>query len=272
MNLSMRFDMMFARSRPVRRLLTLAGMLLGACVCIAAVDTTPARPVAGETSGRVLVRESGEGRYRGRAEAGMELRAGEAVLSGPRARAEWLLGSRGRWRIGERAVWIAGEVPGDAELRAGTALAAVPDGARWTVGAARVRVTLGEGVWLLTAVANEGLKIVALDDGEVESAGAETDVASRLRLRAGEVVFARPDGEGFGPIVTIFLGELLGSSRLVTAFQKPLPQMARLFQQAEAQRERLRLVSNVHVGGAKDSDGFQIIVTGRRKETSEPTR
>ena len=135
---------------------------------------------------------------------------------------------------------------------------------------------LGEGVWLLTAVENEGLKVVALDGGEVETPGAVAEVKGgaprRLRLRAGEVVFVQPDRKGFGPVVTIFLGELLVSSRLLNAFKEPLPQMARLFQQAEAQRERLRLVSNVHVGGAKDAEGFQLIVTGKRKEAAEAAK
>ena len=229
-------------------------------------------PVAAEATGRVLVREGGDGRYRGRAATGMRLRAGEAVLTGPGARVEWRVGALGRWRIGERAVWLAGVGEGDAELRAGTALAAVPDGGAWTVGAAAVRVALGEGVWLLTAVENEGLKIVALDGGEARIVGggsAETTGrgarATPIRLRAGEVVFARPAGGGFGPVVTIFLDELLVSSRLLTRFKESLPQMERLRQQGEAQRERLRLVGNVHVGGAKDAEGFQVIVPGAKK-------
>ena len=249
------------------------GVLLMASLCRG--DAVLTGLTVREASGRVLVREGGAGAYRGRAAEGMELRAGDAVLTGPGARVEWRVGERARWRIGERAVWIAGTRPDEFELRAGTALAAVPEGASWKVGAARAEVFLEEGVWLLTAVENEGLKIVALDDGVVEAGGAGADrdrdadadagngVPPRLRMRAGEVVFVQPDGRGFGPIVTIFLDELLGSSRLVTRFKEPLPQMERLRQQGQAQRERLRLVSNVHVGGAKDSAGFQLLVPGK---------
>lgn len=242
------------RSRAAAVFLALASFCNG--------ETTTA-PVAGEASGRVLVREGTEGKYRGRATPGLVLHAGDAVLTGPGARVEWQVGERGRWRVGERAVWVSGAGSGDAELRAGTALAAVPDGERWMVGAADARVTLGEGVWLLTAVDNEGLKIVALDGGEVEDAGA--DAGPRLKLRAGEVVFARPGGRGFGPLVTIFLDELLVSSRLITRFADELPQMERLRQQGAAQRERLSLVSNAHVAGAKDAEGFQVIVPGAKK-------
>lgn len=270
------FVRMSAAFRRARRPLTVAGLLLCAVNGMAEVDTAdaarPAVATAGEAVGRVLVRERGDGPYRGRAAAGMELRAGDAVLTGPGARVEWRAGDRGRWRVGERAVWIAGAAPGDAELRAGTALAAVPEGARWTVDAAAARVALGEGVWLLSAVENEGLKIVALDGGEAREAGAGDGAAKTLRLRAGEVVFARPGGRGFGPVVTIFLEELLGSSRLVARFGEELPQMERLRRQGEAQRERLRLVTNVHVAGAKDAEGFQVIVPGRRDGAAEAGR
>lgn len=239
-----------------------------------AVSGAAAIAVAWETTGRVLVREAETSRYRGRVAAGFELMPGEAMLTGPGARVELRVGERGRWRVGERAVWRAGAKPGDAELRAGTAVAAVPAGARWRVGAASAAVSLGEGVWLLTAVDNEGLKIVALDGGRVDAEGApggeapaggpeergRAARASTIKLRAGEVVFARPGGRGFGPVVTIFLDELLASSRLLTRFAEELPQMERLRQQGAAQRERLSLVSNAHVGGAKDAEGFQVIV------------
>lgn len=223
--------------------------------------------LAGETSGRVLVREGGDGRYRGRAAPGFELHAGDAVLSGPGARMEWLVGPDGRWRLGERAVWIAGATPGEATLRAGTALAAIPAGTSWRVRSADAEVSLSTGVWLLTAVENEGLKIVALDRGTAtlpppvgEVAGtAGSPAPDTLLLRAGEVVFAPPGGRAFGPVVTVFLDELLASSRLVTRFAAPLPQAERLRQQGAAQRERLALISNVHVGGARDTAGFQLL-------------
>lgn len=251
---------------PARRIWGSARLGLAAA-CLLALAPGAARagepgPVAAEASGRVLAREGEQGRYRGRVRTGMELRAGDAVLTGPGARVEWRVGEAGRWRVGERAVWLAGEKPGDADLLAGTALAAVPGGATWRVGAADARILLGEGAWLLTAVENEGLKIVALDEGELAAEGGE-GAPAKARLRAGEVVFARPGGRGLGPVVTIFLDELLATSRLLTRFSSELPRMERLRQQGAAQRERLALVSNLHVGGAKDAEGFQVMTPGR---------
>lgn len=252
--------------KPSRPLRLAAAILLAtaASSCIGYSDTPPSAAsssvaVAGETTGRVLVREKGDGPYRGRARPGMELQTGDCVLTGPGARIEWRFGPEGRWRLGENAVWLAGPAPGDATLRAGTALAAVPAGEPWRIHAARATVALSPGVWLLTAVENEGLKIVALDAGSVSRASSDAAAPARLALRAGEVVFAPPDSVGFSPIVTVFLDELLVTSRLITRFADPLPQAERLRQQGAAQRERLTLVSNVHVGGAKDREGFQLL-------------
>jgi hypothetical protein len=243
-------------------------LFLAAGLCRGETDTAGGGAAgvatAGEVVGRVLVRVGVEGPYRGRAEPGLALRAGEVIFSSAGARVEWRFGERGRWRVGERAVWSAEGGAGDAELRAGTALAAVPEGERWTVRAEEAGVEIGAGVWLITAVENGGLKMVALDGGEARVPGAEGG-AGLARLRAGEAVFVRPGGRGFGPVVTVFLDELLATSRLITRFKEELPQMERLRQQGAAQRERLRLVSNAHVGGAKDAEGFQVVVPRGRE-------
>ena len=231
----------------------------------------PSAWTLGETVGRVLVRDGTTGGYRGPVVAGMVLREGDVVLTGPEGRVELRGGGPARWRIGEQAVWrwrAAG-----VELLAGTALAAgVPDDGVEVAAAAR-RVKLHGGVWLLTAVDNEGLKIVALDKGRIElpaapSAPGATDGAGAagaaavpaLKLAAGELVFAPPGGGGFGPVVTVFLDELLGTSRLVGGFAGPLPQVRRLVALGEAQRARLQNVSNAFVGGARDASGFQLAV------------
>jgi hypothetical protein len=270
--------------KPVRPLRLAATLLLASFAfnCIGFSDTVSASvvapfAVAAETTGRVLVREHGDGRYRGRARPGLELQPGDAVLTGPGARIEWRLDPRGRWRLGENAVWLAGSAPGEATLRAGTALAAIPPGEPWRIHAADTAVLLSPGVWLLTAVENEGLKIVALDAGTVtripasHPAPAATSAASAtLDLRAGEVVFAPPGGGDFSPVVTVFLDELLATSRLLTRFTEPLPQAERLRQQGAAQREHLALVSNVHVGGAKSREGFQLIRRADPAATEKP--
>ena len=79
-------------------------------------------------------------------------------------------------------------------------------------------------------------------------------------MRAGEVVFAQPGGRGLGPVVTVFLDELLATSRLVGGFAAELPQAERLRQLGAAQRESLQKVSNAFVGGARDAEGFELVV------------
>lgn len=229
--------------------------------------STESAPRVLETRGRVLVRATGEARYRGRAEPGRVLASGEALLTGPEARVELDFGDKGRWRLGEQVIWRLAEAShGDAVLSSGTALVAVPAGRSIRVQGVDATLRLDEGVWLITAVHNDGFKIVALDRGTLgcKLAMAPDPDASppfaELRLRAGEVVFVPPGGLGFGPIITVFLDEVLATSRLVTGFGTDLPQAERLRQQGSAQRERLRRLSNAFVGGANDASGFDLVV------------
>ena len=230
----------------------------------AAVAYTPLAEV-GEVIGRVLLRGS-DGRGREPAKPGAPIGPGTAVVTGRGARVE-LRAGEGLWRLGALAVWQA-----DTEgfrLFSGSALAMVPAGGAWRVESLGGRLWLGEGAWMLTAVRNEGLKIVCLDAaGELraglanpeEEHGKKTEEARRLR--AGELVFLRPGGKGFGPVVTIFLEELLATSRLVKGFAAPLPRRERLAVVAAAQRERLNSVTNALVAGASDDRGFEVVVPG----------
>jgi hypothetical protein len=260
-----------------------------AAAASSSADAAPAGPRVREAKGRVLVRAAGGEGYRGRAAPGLTLAAGEVVMTGPRARVELEFAGEGRWRIGQEAVWRSANARGDAALNAGSALVAVPDGGEVRVEGVGATLRLGEGVWLLTAVLSDGFKIVALDRGVVrlEAAPAATapdgvepgpadgasspaaPVLDERRLRAGEVVFASPDGKGFGPVVTVFLDELLATSRLVGGFEAALPQAERLRQQGAAQREALTRVGNVFVGGARQADGFQLIMPKAPAPASE---
>jgi hypothetical protein len=149
---------------------------------------------------------------------------------------------------------------------AGTALARVPDEAGWRVESARGAVRLGKGLWMLQAVDNEGLKVVCLDGpATVEALGDDNAAVAdearvRLKLRPGELVFLRPGGREFGALVTIYLEELLITSRLVNAFPEPLPELRRLQNLGIAQREHLKGVTNALVAGARDEKGFEIAV------------
>lgn len=225
--------------------------------------STAARPsaVVAETVGRVLLRAANAS-GRAPARAGAELSAGSTLITGRDARAELRRGE-GRWRVGALAVWTAEDA--GARLFSGSALAVVPAGETAEVESLGGRVRLGAGVWMLTAVRNEGLKIICLEDSgelsaELAPAGDAAPAWKELRLRAGELVFLRPGGAGFGPVLTVFLQELLATSRLVNGFAEPLPQAGRLAVVAAAQRERIGALSNAVVGGARDAGGFDLVV------------
>lgn len=217
-----------------------------------------------DSAGRVQLRAAVAGAPVRFARAGAELVPGETVTTGPRARLELLdPAGEGRWRLGGRTVFQFTGKGG--RLLVGTALAVVPGGEVWTVDTFGSAARLHAGTWILQAMENEGLKVINLDGpARVEAeargaAGAQGEVAE-VRMRPGELIFLRPDGLGFGPLVTIYLEELLATSRLVRGFAEPLPRMARLVNQGVAQREQLKGVTGAFVAGAKNADGFQVVV------------
>jgi hypothetical protein len=216
-----------------------------------------------DAAGRVQFRPARPGEPVRFAKTGSELGPGETAATGHKARVELLGGPDGeRWRLGQRTVFQS--KTGGGRLLAGTALLVVPDGDRRTVETFGSFARLHEGTWILQAVENEGLKVICLDGPALlESEGldeAGTTVAINVRLKAGELIFIRPEGRGFGPLVTIYLEELLTTSRLVQGFAEPLPRMTRLVNQAVAQREHLKGLSSALVAGAKSRDGFDVVL------------
>lgn len=230
-----------------------------ATACAGAADT-PGPATLSFVRGQVLLRAP-QGKIEF-AKVGRVVAEGATVVTGENAHAE-VKPSAGLWRLGRRAVFTP-RADG-ARLLAGTALAVVPAGRTWSVESARGLVALGEGTWILQAVDNEGLKLICLDGpaeavalGEPKAPASEP--ARRVRLRPGELAFLLPGGKAFGPIVTIFLQELLATSRLVRDFPDDLPDARRLRNLATAQGEQLKAVSNALVAGAQDEKGFQLVV------------
>ncbi len=232
---------------------------------------TPEWQVA-QVSGRVLVR-SADGRNQVPAQAGHALPAGGVVISGANSRVELVAGGS-IWRIGSLGVWQA--LPDGARVLAGSALAVVPPGTEQVVEALGGRMWLGSGTWMLTAVENEGLKVVCFAATGTLRTGSGSETVAQAetirQLRAGELVFLRPGGRGFGPVVTIFIAESLGTSRLVQGFTRPLPNFKELQLAAAVQSDRLAAVSKALVAGAKDQTGFQVMVTEPPEARKQPRR
>ena len=235
---------------------------------------SPRATVVSYVQGQVLLREVDGGKIQF-ARKDRTLAEGETVVTGENALAE-LRPATGLWRLGRRAVF-APHADGGGRLLAGTALAVVPAGATWRVESSRGLVSLGAGTWILQAVDNEGLKLICLDGpaeaaalGEVKTPAPEP--LRRVKLRPGELVFLLPEGKVFGPVVTIFLQELLATSRLVNSFPDELHAARRIRNLAIAQGERLKGVSNALVAGAEDAKGFQLVVPKAPAGSAEPKK
>ncbi|MFH1498756.1 MAG: hypothetical protein ABII82_13125 [Verrucomicrobiota bacterium] len=222
-----------------------------------------AAPGVGEVAGVVMLRGEGAGAGVTRLRQGDVLPPdGVAVVTGAGSRVELVAADGGVCRVGSLALWMPS--PAGGRLLSGTVLVDVPEGRERAVDSTTGRARLGSGLWIVQAMHNEGLKLICLDGpgAVVAAGGAEPagDAPARLTLRPGELVFLRPGGREFGPVVTIFLQELLVTSRLVNGFSQPAPRAARLRWQALAQAERLGRVTNALVAGARDGEGFQLVV------------
>lgn len=240
-----------------------AACLIALCVCgvVRADETTV---VFGHVEGRVMIRKTTGSRVEFPV-AGRTLDLGEIVITGDRSCAELRVGESGLWRVGRRAVLVA--QPSVGRLTAGAALVRVPVESGWRLESERGAVRLGRGLWMVQAVDNEGLKLVCLDGpADIEAwgegvAGPDNEAErARIRLRPGELVFLKPGGREFGPVVTIYLEELLATSRLVNGFPEPLAEVRRLRNLGLIQREQLKGVTTALVAGARDDDGFDVAV------------
>lgn len=229
-----------------------------------------AGPVArlGHVEGRVLLRLPETKKLEPVAE-GRELAWGDTLVTGDATRFEVRPAEGGGlWRVGRRALFSLKD--GGARLLAGTALVQVPAKALWRVESTRSVAVLPEGTWLVQAVDNRGLKIVCLDgDAPVQARGLPSEPAEKalaeMAMKPGELVFLQPGGQAFSPRVAIYLEETLATSRLIGGFPEPVPGMRRLVNQATAQRERLKGVSNAVVVGASKAGGFQVAVPNAEK-------
>ncbi|WP_162525293.1 hypothetical protein [Rariglobus hedericola] len=225
----------------------------------------------GHVEGRVLSRV--EGKKLERVGAAHVLVAGEALITGDASRFE-IKTSGGIWRVGRRAVFVLSD--NNARLLAGTALLQVPSDQVWSVTSRRSVLGVPAGTWLVQAVDNGGFKIVCIDSDQPIQAKGETskplDPAVQLKLRPGELVFLQPGGATFSPIVTIFLEELLATSRLVGGFPDELPGLRRIVNQAVAQRDRLKTLSNAVVVGATEAGSFQIAVPNPAEKKAEAAK
>jgi hypothetical protein len=269
-------------------LLLVSGRALRVVAEAPAASAAEQAPTLGHVAGRVMLRTfNAKGGARLEfPKTGRQLAAGEVLISGDQSLFELRVGEAGWWRVGRRAV-VAPLAGGGGRLTAGTALVRVPKGASWRIDAARGSARLAAGLWLLQAVDNEGLKIACLDGpaellaigepaapesaktkatggGELSGATASPGVTpaplDRLKLNPGELVFLRPGGAAFGPIVVIYLEELIATSRLVNGFPEPLPELRRLQVLGVVQRQQLKGVTNALVAGARDDQGFEVAV------------
>jgi hypothetical protein len=148
------------------------------------------------------------------------VQAPERVRTGDSSRAELTAPDKTITRIGARTVFSFDRASRTLNLEQGSVLFHAPKG----VGGGKIRsggasaAVLGTTI-IVSATESGGFKLVVLEGkGKATLANGKAVV-----LKAGQLVFVLPGGQGFSEVLTIHLGKLAANSLLVNGFSHPLP-------------------------------------------------
>jgi hypothetical protein len=148
--------------------------------------------------------------------------APERVRTGAQSRAELTAPDKTITRIGANTVFAFDTSGRVLHLDQGSVLFHAPKGHGGGIiksGGASAAV-LGTTI-IVSATEGGGFKLIVLEG----KAKATLENGKTATLKAGQLVFVLPGGEGFSQVVTVNLGKLAGNSKLVTGFAHPLPSL-----------------------------------------------
>jgi hypothetical protein len=168
----------------------------------------------------------------------------EILRTGPGSRAELTAMDQTLTRVGANTVFSFEPTGRNVDLQQGCLLFHSPKGkGGGTVKSAGASATVLGTTLIVSATANGGFKVIVLEGkAQVKLPG-----GARRNLVAGQLLFILPNAERFGPLLSINLGHLVKSSKLVQGFKADLPSLGKI---SEAVREQEHLVE---VGEAEDT-------------------
>jgi hypothetical protein len=179
------------------------------------------------------------------------LKAPERVRTGADSRAELTAPDKTITRIGANTVFAFDTSQRVLHLDQGSVLFHAPKGAGGGTiksGGASAAV-LGTTI-IVSATPGGGFKLIVLEG----TAKATLNNGKKAVLKAGQLVFVLPGGEGFSKTLTINLGKLAANSQLVAGFSHPLPSITLI--DAAIHEQHLLISSGGAVDTGKSADGF----------------
>lgn len=212
--------------------------------------------VVHSVEGEAFISYSSAGDRLERLSEGSELRNGAALVTGEDSRVSLRHNLFGTLLISSLSA-LQLKAPQSFYLARGACLAALQrEGQPYKLEGKLTSVSLKRGTFILEATAVGGLKLLNLAR-KVNVRGQDGDTTS---LRAGELVFARTGDNAFSRKLTIYLRELLSSSRLVAFYKKELCSDTSLDAYAQLQYENLTGLSEAFVGDAVSDENVELFV------------
>ena len=170
--------------------------------------------------------------------------APNSVRTGGRSRAELTAPDSTITRVGSNTVFSFTSAGREYNLKKGSLLFQSPKGkGGGTIRSGGASAAVLGTTLMVAATPDGGFKVIMLEGrGKVVLPNGKSVI-----LKAGQMVFVLPNGQGFSGVITIRLGNLVAGSLLVNGFSNPLPSMP-LIQAAVEKQERL-----IASGGATDT-------------------
>jgi hypothetical protein len=112
---------------------------------------------------------------------------------------------------------------------------------------------LGQGAVMLGVTQSGGLKVVGIHGAMTLELKDE-----RIKVGAGELVFAFTGGSGFSRKVDVELATIVQTATLIRDFEQPLPFLDEMMKAAQRQNRRIRDRYRALVGDAKTDQEFEL--------------
>ncbi len=174
------------------------------------------------------------------------VKAPDLVRTGPDSRAELTAPDQTITRIGANSVFSFEPQGRDMNLEKGSVLFHSPSGkGGGTIKSGGASAAVLGTTIIVVATQNGGFKFIVLEG----KGKATLKNGKSKKLKAGQVVFILPGGKSFSDVLDINLGRLVGGSKLVGGFSKPVPSQSLI--DAAIQQQNAEIA-----GGRKQDTGI----------------
>jgi hypothetical protein len=148
------------------------------------------------------------------------VKAPDRVRTGADSRAELTAPDKTITRVGANTVFAFDTSQRVLHLDQGSVLFHAPKGAGGgTIKSGGASAAILGTTLIVSATPGGGFKIVTLEG----TAKATLENGKKATVKAGQLVYVLPGGQGFSEVLTVNLGKLAANSQLVSGFSQPLP-------------------------------------------------